>query len=233
MRTTASVTVVLAGLLLGVTLVATTATAIPVSGRLDIPRNFAPPHVESEGPAGYYWQERNGVIDARPPRVDVPREVAAVLLGDIENRPDSSFQIQGGNLLPSTLVVQAGSNLRIQNTDGCSHELFVLDMEAFAALQTAPGNARTVQLPGEASHFVIQDRIHPHVKAHVHIVTNLVARARLGDDGRFSFEDVPPGTYTLKVYYGELEVGSREIVVEDGRDLTIEEPLSLTLPASQ
>jgi len=210
--------------------VVATAGAAPIRGSVEVPRDYTEPASE-EGPARYYWEEWNGVLDPKPNRIDVPRRISVVLLGEAgeTGRPESFVKLQGGALSPSTMVMQAGSTLRIQNTDGAAHELHADGIEAFTPLQTAPGNARTVSLPGEAGHFVIRDAVYPHVEGHLHVVPNLAARAELDARGQYRFEDVGPGNYTLKVFFDDREVHSAEVEVPQ-RELTID-PVSLDLSA--
>jgi plastocyanin len=190
-----------------------TAAAVPVRGSLEVPRDFTPPEATGAA-AGFYWEEWNGVLEPRPRRLDVPRELAVVLLGATDaDRPGSTVKLQGGALMPSTMVVQAGTTLRIQNTDGCAHELHAEGIEGFSPLQTAPGNARSIELPSQVGHHVIRDRLYPHVEGHLHLVPNLVARATVADDGKYVFDDVPEGEYTLEVYYDDRKVHSQEIQV--------------------
>lgn len=207
-----------------------TASAVPVRGTLQVPREHTPPG-QADAPDSFYWEEWNGVLDPRPRRLDVPREIAVVLLGATEGeRPDPTVKLEGGALMPATMVVQAGATLRIQNTDPCAHELYVDGIDGFAALQTAPGNARTVRLPAEPGHHVIRDRLYPHVVGHLHLVSDLAARATVGDDGRYVFDDVGDGNYALKAYYGDREVHSRQIEVGGGA-LNVD-PISLDLSAA-
>ena len=210
-------------------LVVATAAAIPVRGTLEVPRDFAPPQPTGAA-AGFYWEEWNGVLEPRPRRLDVPRRISVVLLGQTEGeRPDSTVRLEGGALTPSTLVVQAGSTLRIQNTDGAAHELYSDSIEGFSALQTAPGNARTVQLPSEAGHHVIRDRLYPHVVGHLHLVPNLVARGEVGSDGRYLFADVPEGNYTLEVHYDDRKLHSQQVEVSGALNV---DPVRLDLSAA-
>ncbi|MEM9188430.1 MAG: carboxypeptidase-like regulatory domain-containing protein [Myxococcota bacterium] len=210
---------------------ASTAAAVPITGSLRVPSNLAPETPPRDAPTSPNWERPNGVVDTRPPRIDVRREMAVVLVGDLTagERPASNFQLHGGALQPSTMVAQQGTTLRIENTDACSHELQSEAIEGFAPLTTAPGNARTVPIP-ETGSFEVTDRLYGHVQGHLHVVSNLVARATVGADGRFRFADVPPGTYTLKAFYRAHEVASREITVEDGREFALEEPVALSLP---
>jgi len=219
-----------AGAVTGFSLVAT-AAAVPIQGALQVPRDYSPPTEEAEdAPAPYYWEEWNGVLDPRDPGLDVGRALAVVLLGHAEgDAPDAEFELRGGDLFPSTMVANANSTLEIANTDACSHELFSESLEELGPLQTAPGNARTAQLPGPG-HHVIRDRIYPHVEGHLHLVSDLVARAGLSDDGQFVFEDVPPGNYQLKVFHLERELVSMPVEVTDSR-LTLD-PIEINLQAA-
>ena len=207
--------------LAGVLLAAGTALAGTVRGTLAVPANLAVPAASAEGPARFYWEEANGFLETRPERIDPARALAVVLLGSLQEgeAPSSDFELRGGSLLPSTLVAQRGTTLRITNTDACGHELFAEGVEGFAPLQTAPGNARTLPL-AQVGTFAIGDRAHAHVRGHLHVVDNLVARAEVQANGQFRFQGVPNGTYTLKVFYGSDEIASQEVTVERDVDLS-------------
>ena len=209
-------------------LAAAAAAAASVTGELDLPRDFAPPPPSAEGPARFYWEEANGFLETRPVRVDVQRALAVVLLGTLSEGepPASDFELNGGALLPATIVAQQGTTLRITNTDACSHELFAEGVEGFAPLQTAPGNARTLPL-AQAGSFAISDRSYPHVRGHLHVVENLAGRAELDAAGRFRFRNIPSGTYTLKVFYGADEIASQEVTVDGDLNLA---DVAVTLP---
>lgn len=207
-----------------------TAGATPIRGSVEVPRDYTPP-ADEDGPALYYWEEWNGVLDPKPQRIEVPRRVAVVLVGESEGaRPESFVKLQGGAFDPSTMVMQAGSTLRIQNTDPMAHHLYSETVDAFAPNQLASGAARSVTLPGEAGHHVIRDEVYPHIEGHLHVVADLAARAEVDARGNYVFEDVEPGTYTLEAYFDDRKVHSQEIEVPQ-RELTID-PVSLDLSAA-
>jgi hypothetical protein len=215
----------IAGSLLGAGL-ATTAIAGPVSGSLTIPSEYRPPEVEGARP-DHYWEEWNGFLDPRPRRLDAPRELSVVLTGQGDG-PSNDFAFVGGDLQPATLVARAGADVRIENTDGCTHEIFSDDIEGLTPLSTAPGNARSFAAPAPG-HYTIRDRLYAHVTAHLHVLPDLVARGSIDSGGRYSFADVEPGTYTLKVFFGERELASQSVEVGGGA-LTVD-PIALNLSA--
>jgi len=221
------VVAVLSGALLGLAL-ATTAAATTITGSVTVPPNYTPPSPEA-GAAPFYWQEWNGFLEPRPRRLDPRRDIAIVLVGTGE-APPNEFNLSGGDLLPSVLVASPGSDVRIQNTDGCAHELYSDDIEGLSALSTAPGNARSFAAPANG-HYQLRDRLYGHVDGHLHVISNLVARATPDGAGRYSFEGVEPGTYTVKVFHGEREISSTEVEIAT-TPVTID-PITLQLAAAE
>ncbi len=205
------------------------AIAIEVRGRVEVPSDAAPAADTEDRNArrNRYWKVWNGFFGARTPRIDVARSVAVVLTGTGPG-PESDFRIAGGNVMPSTLVARAGTTLRLDNRDSCSYELFSSDLTGFDAIQTAPGNARTMTLAA-AGHYTIEDRNYAHVNAHLHVLPDLVARGDVDAEGRFVFTNVPAGSYTLKVFYEAREVASQPLEVVERRDALVLEPMRLNL----
>lgn len=218
------------GVMLAPLLAIHSAFAVPVQGRLQIPNAL---HQQGERETSrrpqHHWRLPNGFVRGRTIRFQPERHFAVVLIGDGGGESDCRYRIQGGNFLPTTLVVQAGSEVRIENTDPFPHELFADTIDGFSALSTAPGNARSFSAPNEAGHHEIRDRLYGHVIANLNIVENLVACAEVRPDGSFQFDSVPAGNYELKVAYGGTFVASRKIEVVTGQDLQISNPIALEL----
>jgi hypothetical protein len=199
--------------------------AVDVRGTLTIPSdyrsNVAAP-TPQESARARYWEEWNGVLDPRPARLDTVRELAVVLTGDgpPAGGEQPPYRIHNGSLLPATIVARAGTGIQIRNDDGMSYELFAEGNTDFAAIQTAPGNARpiTFSQPGD---WPVRDRVHVHVRGHVHALPNLIARAFLESNGSYTFRGVPAGTYQLRVFHGAREVASQEVHVADGSALQV------------
>ena len=213
-------------LLCGLALVTTSsALAGDVRGSLtvpgDLPSMVVAPTPEAERRLRY-WEEWNGFLEARPHRLDVGREVAVVLTGGTASAGEQPpYRIHNGALSPSTLVARAGTGIQIRNDDGTAYELFAEGLADFAAIQTAPGNARPITV-GAEGHWVIRDTLHPHVVGHLHAIPDLVSRAFVEPGGAFVFRGVEPGNYTLRAFHGDHEViAPTPVVVGDTRELTI------------
>jgi hypothetical protein len=174
--------------------------------------------------AAFNWEIENGVKEVLPDRTS-PRELAVVLLGAASNAPDRiEVSISGGTLLPATLVVRSNTTVRIKNDDEIGHELFAPGLDGFSAEATSPGAVRSVHLT-KPGNWPLQDKLAVHARAHLHVLPDLAAVAKLEPNGSYTFSDVAPGKYTLKVLRGPNELASKEIELTD--KLTVD-PLTLS-----
>ena len=180
------------------------------------------PRVAAKAPRqAFNWELENGVKEVLPERTS-PRELAIVLLGSAAPSGDGRLEVSfnGGTLSPSTLAVRVGATVRIRNDDEIGHELFAAGLDGFSAEATSPGATRSVHLT-KAGSWPLQDKLAVHASAHLHVLADLVAVARLESGGAYTFSDVPPGKYTLKVLRGPDELLSKDVEVTD-RPLTVE-----------
>lgn len=204
---------------------AATASAVDVRGTLRVPSEYGEPAEASEEEQArhHYWDEWNGFLDPRERGFDAARDLAVVLTGEApmaEEQP--GFRIANGGLWPSTLVERAGATMRIQNTDPVVHQLYAEGHPELTPTPTSPGLTRQLVV-AEAGDWAIQDQVYAHVGGHLHVLPDLVARAEIASDGSYRFRNVPPGTYTLKVFHGAQLLHTQEgVEVPDGRELTLE-----------
>jgi hypothetical protein len=212
-------------IVLAILAVPTAVLAVDVRGSLtvasDLP-SLIPAPTDAQRLRARYWEEWNGVVALRQPRLDVARELAVVLTGtgpaaDGEQPP---YRLHNGSLSPATMIVRAGTALQIRNEDGLAYELFADGNDEFGPISTAPGNVRpiTIASPGN---WPVRDRSQPHVQGHLHALPDLVARAFLESNGNYSFRGVAPGSYRLRVFHGARELASQEVNVVEGSALQV------------
>lgn len=193
--------------------IAATAAAGGVRGRVNPPS--APPAPETPEGA-FYWNAWNGFLSAREARVDPRRDLTVVLRGSSEDEPSGcEYAISGGDLMPRTMVAQAGGTIRIENKDGTPHELSIEGLEGGAPLATAPGNARPLTVAAGGP-YAVTDALYGHVHGTIVAVDDLVACGSFGDDGRFEFADIAPGEYQLVVLRNGEEIHTQAVTVGDG-----------------
>ncbi len=205
-------------------LIANDALAGPVRGELNLPDDQV--NGEEEGPRPYYWNAWNGFLEPRKRTMNPQRELAVVLTGSGVPEPiGCEYRIIGGDLQPRTIVAKGGASLRIENRDGCTHELQSEGIEGFAPLATAPGNARAINIPTGGPHE-LSDRLYGHIHGWVVGLDDLVACATIADDGKYQFESVPAGEYTLTIYRDGEEVTSQPVAVTGDAPLAID-PITL------
>lgn len=210
---------------------ATTAWAGDVRGTLRLQAGYGAPAPEANA-RSHYWEEWNGFIEPTPHRFDAGRELAVVLTGPGEPAADQpNFALANGALSPATLVVRAGATLRIENSDPVAHQLYAEGSEELAPTPTSAGLVRQQVLSG-AGAWPLRDQLHPHVTGHLHVLTDLIARAEVQGDGTFRFRNVPAGTYTLTVFHREHALHSAEVTVPEDRELVVD-PIAIGATPAQ
>ncbi len=174
----------------------------------------------------YYWKVWNGALPEQP-ATDDRNDVIAVLTGKFTGPAiGCKFAFRGGGLSPSTIVARAGTTIRVENRDAFTHELSVEGLAGFAPLEAGPGKARVIPVPAGGP-WELGDRIYGHVEGYLHSMRELVACATVDANGKFNFQGVPPGPYSLRILRGPKQVASRRITVPAGRSLQLD-PVSIS-----
>ncbi len=169
----------------------------------------------------HYWKVWNGALPERPAN-DSHDDLLAVLTGKFTGREiGCKFAFRGGALSPSTIAARSGTTIRVENRDAFTHELSVEGLAGFTPLEAGPGKARVIPVPAGGP-WKLGDRIYGHVEGYLHSMRELVACAPVDANGKFSFQDVPPGPYSLRILRGSEQVASRRITVPAGRALQID-----------
>ena len=174
----------------------------------------------------YYWKVWNGALPEQRDKDD-HGDVLAVLTGKFTKPPiGCEFAFRGGGLDPSTVAARSGSTVRIENEDAFTHELSVDGLAGFTPLESGPGKARAIPVPSGGP-WKLGDRIYGHVEGHLHSMRELVACATVTPSGKFRFDGVPPGPYSLRILRGSEQVAVRRVTVPAGKTLKVD-PLNLS-----
>lgn len=202
----------------------TSADAIVGSVTLE-PASPASPEAEADASADYYWKVWNGALPPRQQESD-ENEVLAILTGKPLGPPiGCTYSFRGGALSPSTLATRTGETARVHNLDSFTHELAVDGLPGFTPLESAPKTTRTITVP-DGGPWRLRDKLYGHVDGYLHSMRELVACAPVDADGKFRFDGVPAGPYSLRFLRGPEQVAAHKIVVEEGVQLELE-PLTL------
>jgi hypothetical protein len=225
-----TITVLAVALALATAAYGAPALASEVTGKLLLAPYRLPPKENTAG--AFHWELENGVKEVAADRVDAKRELAVVLIGEgpsaFPERMEVAFS--GGGLLPSTIVARPGATLLFLNQDEIAHEMYSVGDGGIAPEATSPRGRRSVVLK-DAGVIELRDQLLPHLRGVIHVIPNAIAVATPDASGQFTFPEIPPGKYTLKVLHGKDEIASPEIEV--GPKALAVDPIALTAPAAK
>jgi hypothetical protein len=219
------------GLGIGLGVAAFDAHALDVRGRVVFqrpPEPKTPPakRDQEQGTKLYYWEEWNGYVQPRAPKVDLAREYVVALCvkqGSVPatsapsaRAPETRVDLWGGVFYPSTVVAPARSKLIVRNQDAFEHVLSAEGRTDLPPMPLSSGGERTLNTGAEGT-WVLRDRADANVTAHVHVRQDIVATASLDKQGAFTLPDVPPGAYVLKVFRDGRELVSQVVSVAPKR----------------
>lgn len=174
----------------------------------------------------HYWRVWNGALPEQRDTGDHD-DVLAVLTGKFTGPPiGCTFRFRGGALDPSTLAARTGTQIRVENRDAFTHELAVEGLPGFTPLEAGPGKARVISVPAGGP-WPLSDRIYGHVDGSLHSIRELVACASVTASGKFRFDDVPPGPYSLRILRGSEQVAVRRVTVPAGKTLKVD-PMAMS-----
>lgn len=169
----------------------------------------------------YYWKVWNGALPEQRERDDL-NDVLAVLTGKFTGPPiGCSYSFGGGGLEPSTIAARSGTTVKIENRDAFTHELEVVGLPGFTPLESGPGKVRAIPVPAGGP-WELGDRIYGHVDGHLHSIRELVACTKVTSSGKFRFENVPPGPYSLRILRGPEQIAIRRVTVPAGKTLHVD-----------
>jgi hypothetical protein len=124
--------------------------------------------------------------------------------------------------VPRVQVVPPGSTVRSSSKDAVLHTTTVQDANGrplFSLALPVPGltMSKAVGAPGMAR---VTCNTHPWMRGWL-VVTDEMA-AVTDAHGRFRLENVPAGTYELRVWHEALQPASRKVTIAEGKPATVE-----------
>jgi hypothetical protein len=189
------------------------ARAGQVDGRIVLPANFQAAVEDSKA----YWRVENGVVPVQRTIRD-PRGVMVVVLEGAEIRPTPpvihpTMVLREAGLWPAVLPVAVGTTVDFKNEGGMLHALFARGAEGgnFKAHPLPPGSQRghTFRTPG--AHEIRCAEV-AHIRAVV-LALDTPLFSAVDQAGQFKVAGVPPGRYSLRVWYAGSYVHGQPIDV--------------------
>jgi len=116
---------------------------------------------------------------------------------------------------PRVLPVIVGTTVDFDNSDSVAHNVFTVDdcadmFDLGNWTGSEPARSHTFD---KACGAVILCNVHPEMEGYV-VAVPTPYFAKTGDDGAYAIDDLPDGTYTIKVWYPEKKEVSQSVTVQ-------------------
>ena len=136
--------------------------------------------------------------------------------------PTKRVPLDQKNLLftPRVLPILKGSTVDFLNTDEVRHNIFAPGkVEKFNLGTWGLGGVKvhTFNKPGEV---ILLCNVHSEMVAYILVLENPYF-AKSDQKGNFKIENIPPGTYTVKIWHEKMMSPSQEVVITSGETAVI------------
>jgi len=198
------------------------AQAAPLKGQIKLPAGATPTLPKLLG----YWLLPNDVLDVQPPLADLRTEMVVTLEGrDIigQNLVKPALRLEDMRFHPRVLAVSPHAKVAIENKDPVEHRLQAVGSTWFPGKALAP--KATFTLPFETpGSYTLRCTEYPHISATI-FVTGAPVYVQPDATGGFTFPEIRPGNYTLKVWFRDQWIHSQEVIVKQ----PLAKPIEITL----
>ncbi len=158
----------------------------------------------------------------------VKRYLALVYVDRVEGKefpaPEKPVFMSQKNLVfqPHILPIVKGTTVDFTNDDNVTHNVFAPpgSAKAFNLGTYGVGVTKTVTF-SELGEVPLLCNVHAEMAAFILVLQNPYF-SLTDKKGNFEIKDVPPGTYTVRVWHEKLKEVTQEVTVEAGKAATVE-----------
>jgi plastocyanin len=193
-----------------------------IKGKIDIAASSRPDIVSRGSRSHAYGM--SGMSQPTEPVVPEYSNMVVYLKGkDLKHRnfPSATKTLmdqRNAEFVPHVLTIQRGAVVEFVNRDNTYHNVFSLSpTKKFNIGRRPTGENVPVQFDKEGIVQIFCD-IHSHMSAYI-IVLDSPYFAQPDDHGNYSLENIPPGTYIIKVWHERLTNQERTITIAPGAHL--------------
>lgn len=184
--------------LLVLLLVPSAAGAGTLVGKLELPQA---PERPPSGAKGFLERVENQLAPVQAP--NVPHQMVIVVEGDEKpaTPPQVTWDLLGNSFSRPVVAAPAGAEVVIKNSSKSAHTLVAKEDPKLVPPgpinPTGPKSFRATD-PGKV--YTITDPDAPYLQGKL-VVVNTQFIGYPDDSGKFQIDDIPPGTYKVKVWY--------------------------------
>jgi plastocyanin len=123
---------------------------------------------------------------------------------------------------PRVQGIQAGQTMIIKNTDATLHNVHALAKSNQEFNQAQPQGVPPIEKTFDKAELPVHVKcdVHPWMNAYVAVVDNPFY-AVSGEDGAFSIDKLPPGTYTLEAWHEKLGTKTQEVTIAPNQTVDV------------
>lgn len=119
--------------------------------------------------------------------------------------------------MPHVVVVPVGQALKVLNSDGILHNVHTFPTKNTPMNSAQPGFRKTMDATFTAPETVrVGCDVHPWMGAHI-VVTDTPFVAVTDENGAFSIEGVPAGSYTVSIWHETFGEQTQQVTVTEGQ----------------
>ncbi|MEE9231504.1 MAG: carboxypeptidase regulatory-like domain-containing protein, partial [Acidobacteriota bacterium] len=127
----------------------------------------------------------------------------------------------GCQFIPHVVVVQAGKELTVLNSDGILHNVHTYSKENAPMNKAQPGFKKKMKVKFDQAEIVkVACDAHPWMSGWIFVSENPFATAT-DESGSFELAGVPPGTYELRLWHESLGEQTKQVTVKAGGETKI------------